>query len=1624
MSGPGAATVRGLLLGGAPLSPLTVKLLHGRLLRLDLHHTDLPQLLVRALSSSGLHLHALRLHSLLPNPSHLTFPFALKSASRLPHHHTLSAGVQLHARSLKLPSHSNPHVLTSLLNLYAKCGGHLHEAQRVFDEMPQPSTVSWTALITAYMDAGRVQEAVGVARNAFARGMRPDSFTAVRVLTACARVADLVTGEAVWNAAQQEGLAGSVFVATAAMDLYIKCGGMERAREVFDHKMPNKDAVAWGTMVTGYASNGLPQEALDLFFTMQAKRMKPDCYTVAGVLSACTRLGALELGRQAVGMLQWDEFLDNPVLGTALIDMYAKCGCMGEAWELFQQMRKRDIIVWNAMILGLGMTGHEKIAFALVGQMNKLGITLNDNTFIGLLCSCTHTGLVQDGRRYFYNMTHVYRVSPRIEHYGCMVDLLSRVGQLDEAHQLIQDMPMQANAVVWGALLGGCKIHRDAELAEHVLKQLIRLEPWNSGNYVMLSNIYSNSGRWEDAAKLRLDMKKKGVEKVLACSWVEFNGKVHEFRVGDKSHSLSDQIYAKLDELGMEMKAMGYKPTTEVVMFDIEDEEKESTLVHHSEKIAIAFSLLTAGPGETIRVTKNLRVCSDCHTAIKLISRITHRMLPSGVGFCDFASLWQENSTRILTTVYLWLYIPRFKLHKALRIRFCNQSLLRGSLDPSLVDQIPGRQNDRKTHLGELNWIFTAITDTIAWNVLPHDLFQRLFRQDLLVASLFRNLLRESCIPQIAPQFPTICYHQHTSTICEFQPSPFFTEQLTAFEVWLDHGSEDKKHPEQLPIVPQVLLSQSHRFRALVLLGRFLDMGPWAVDLALSVGIFPYVLKLLQTSAIELRQILVFIWTKILSLDKWLCLCLGKLWEDFPVAQLLGLQSNAPDIVTLLLSEPQPEVRASAVSALGNLLDIGSSSLSGVDDDPDDDEKVRAEISVVRSLLQVASDGSPLVRSEVATALTRFALGHNKHLKSVAAEYWRPQASSLLKSLPSLANINNPTNVYSSTSILQGSSGLASHIGPVLRVGSDSSGTGRDGRISTSSPMATSSILHGSPQSDDSSQHSDSGILLRENVTNGGLSHNRSMPADSAIYSQFISTMCSVAKDPYPRIATIGRRALSLIGVEQVVMKHKRINSGGTHQGETSAPPSNFGMAHSSSWFDMNSGSFSMAFRTPPVSPPQHDYLTGLRRVCSMEFRPHLMNSPEGLADPLLSSVAAPSNADLSIAPQSIIYNWSCGHFARPLLTGSDDNEEANARREERERTALDCISKCQHSCTCTYTLLCTTHSSCKMTSQIASWDTRFELGTKAALLMPFSPIVVAADENEQIRVWNYDDALPVSAFENHKLSDRGLSKLLLINELDESLLLAASSDGNVRVWKNFTQKGGQKLVTAFSSVQGQRAAGRSVVFDWQQQSGYLYASGDMASILVWDLDKEQLLSTIQSSANSAISALSASQVRSGQFAAGFADASVRIFDVRAPDRIVYTARPHAPRTEKVVGIGFQPGFDPRKIVSASQAGDIRFLDIRRAAEPYLTIEAHRGSLTALAVHRHAPVVASGSAKQMIKVFSLEGEQLTIIRYQSSFMGQRIGSVNCLSFRPYKSLLAAGAGDNALVSIYAEENYK
>ncbi|KAI9380633.1 hypothetical protein POPTR_016G128900v4 [Populus trichocarpa] len=562
--------------------------------------------------------HSMRKEGL--SPDSFTFPFVLKACARVL---DSELGVKMHSLVVKAGCEADAFVKISLINLYTKCG-FIDNAFKVFDDIPDKNFASWTATISGYVGVGKCREAIDMFRRLLEMGLRPDSFSLVEVLSACKRTGDLRSGEWIDEYITENGMVRNVFVATALVDFYGKCGNMERARSVFDG-MLEKNIVSWSSMIQGYASNGLPKEALDLFFKMLNEGLKPDCYAMVGVLCSCARLGALELGDWASNLINGNEFLDNSVLGTALIDMYAKCGRMDRAWEVFRGMRKKDRVVWNAAISGLAMSGHVKDALGLFGQMEKSGIKPDRNTFVGLLCACTHAGLVEEGRRYFNSMECVFTLTPEIEHYGCMVDLLGRAGCLDEAHQLIKSMPMEANAIVWGALLGGCRLHRDTQLVEVVLKKLIALEPWHSGNYVLLSNIYAASHKWEEAAKIRSIMSERGVKKIPGYSWIEVDGVVHQFLVGDTSHPLSEKIYAKLGELAKDLKAAGYVPTTDHVLFDIEEEEKEHFIGCHSEKLAVAFGLISTAPNDKILVVKNLRVCGDCHEAIKHISRIAGR---------------------------------------------------------------------------------------------------------------------------------------------------------------------------------------------------------------------------------------------------------------------------------------------------------------------------------------------------------------------------------------------------------------------------------------------------------------------------------------------------------------------------------------------------------------------------------------------------------------------------------------------------------------------------------------------------------------------------------------------------------------------------------------------------------------------------------------------------------------------------------------------------------------------------------------------------------------------------------------------------------------------------------------
>lgn len=486
---------------------------------------------------------------------------------------------------IKLGVEANLFVCNSLVDMYFKFG-RPDVARWVFDEMRVRDVVSYNTVLSGYAGCGRVSDA----REVF------DSMGERSVVS--------------WSAM----IAG-----------YTKAGDVDAARELFE-RMTERNVVCWNAMIAGYAQNERFGEAIGVFRRMlEDGSVQPNEVTLVSVLSACANLGALDLGKWIDRYIGRKTMHLGLFLGNALSDMYAKCGCIAEASKVFDQMSERDVISWSIIVTGTAMHGQWKEAIAAFHQMLSQGVQPNDITFMGILSACTHAGLVDEGLQYFDRMSRVFAIDPKVEHYGCVVDLLSRAGRLDEAEDMISSMRVPPNAIVWGALLGGCRIYGDVDRGTRVAHKILHLDPGHSGSYVYLANVYASTGKLEEAAKYRLWMRDKGVVKTPGCSWIEVDNAVCEFFMGDRSHPRSDEIYAKISLLGSRMKLAGYVPNTSVVCQSIDEEEKENALAMHSEKLAVAFGLISTEEGATIRVVKNLRVCNDCHDYMKFVSKMVER---------------------------------------------------------------------------------------------------------------------------------------------------------------------------------------------------------------------------------------------------------------------------------------------------------------------------------------------------------------------------------------------------------------------------------------------------------------------------------------------------------------------------------------------------------------------------------------------------------------------------------------------------------------------------------------------------------------------------------------------------------------------------------------------------------------------------------------------------------------------------------------------------------------------------------------------------------------------------------------------------------------------------------------
>ncbi|RYQ85540.1 hypothetical protein Ahy_B10g105109 [Arachis hypogaea] len=555
-------------------------------------------------------------------PDRFTLSSVLSACAELD---LLAFGKQLHSWGVKSGMGLDVFFGSSLVDMYAKCGadGSVEDARKVFDRMPERNVVSWTAIIAAYVQGGLEQEAIGLFCEMIWGYVVPNCFTFASTLKACANLPEFGLGKQLHSQAIKLGVSAVNCVGNGLVNMYARSGRMECARKCFDILL-EKNLILYDTAVDRNAKNLDPKD--DIFnLETEGTGNGVNAFTYGSLLSAAACIGTISKGEQIHARVLKSGFGNNLCINNALISMYSKCGNEAAALRAFSDMKDRNVISWTSIISGFAKHGFATKALELFCEMLEAGVKPNGVTYIAVLSACSHVGLIDEAWKHFASMRSDHDIVPRMEHYACMVDLLGRSGLLSEAIEFINSMPFRADALIWRTFLGSCRIHHNSKFGEHAAKKVLELEPHDPAAYILLSNLYAAEGRWDDVAAIRKSMKLRKLTKEAGCSWIEVENQVHKFHVGDTSHPKAQKIYDKLDELTFKIRNLGYVPNTDSVLHDVEEELKEQFLFQHSEKIAVAFALISTRKPKPIRIFKNLRVCGDCHMAIKYISVVTGR---------------------------------------------------------------------------------------------------------------------------------------------------------------------------------------------------------------------------------------------------------------------------------------------------------------------------------------------------------------------------------------------------------------------------------------------------------------------------------------------------------------------------------------------------------------------------------------------------------------------------------------------------------------------------------------------------------------------------------------------------------------------------------------------------------------------------------------------------------------------------------------------------------------------------------------------------------------------------------------------------------------------------------------
>ncbi|RKP10243.1 raptor N-terminal caspase like domain-containing protein [Thamnocephalis sphaerospora] len=964
----------------------------------------------------------------------------------------------------------------------------------------------------------------------------------------------------------------------------------------------------------------------------------------------------------------------------------------------------------------------------------------------------------------------------------------------------------------------------------------------------------------------------------------------------------------------------------------------------------------------------------------------------------------------------------------ALRWFVLQNPILGISISPEDVMKLPGRLNDRRTPLGELNWIFTAVTDTIAWNVLPQPLFKRLFRQDMVVAALFRNFLLADrvmrsykCTPVSSPALPST--HQHpmwqawdlavdmcvmqipallkatqNDTPLPYRPSTFFAEQLTAFETWLQHGSVTRSPPEQLPIVLQVLLSQVHRLRALLLLSRFLDLGAWAVHHALAVGIFPYVLKLLQSPAVELRPVLIFIWARMLAVDH---SCAQDLSKDNGYLYFLNVlapsgahasQSSAQTAQSQQTSASLSEHRAMCafvISVFCRHADLG--------------QRACLRANVMSMCITHARDPDPLLRQWCCLCIGELWRGYadakwvairenaHEHLFELLGDPMPEVRAAALYALGTLLGdldlMEQVINVEHNIAVR--ALAAAGDASPLVRRELVCMLSIVVHRYASQFTAAATALLE-----HDRQKLAAAAVVANERRQNRRVSALDGEGAGDTMYACVWCTLLVLSVDPFPSVAALASGIVDYV--------HDQIyDSGLVNAVLVSAQESVLSPRVTSGFYNHDAPSTPTSRITSTLRRSASGTISTLRNLYNIGY-----GFTTGLATP---NAQVPSRTVEKLGPverlpvASKFFTWCCTYFLEPQTKPAEADEPGSEsynarlwRRSRNERVLYETIPMQEG-------------------ASEARWD--MQMGTlhedtdvQLMRFHTFEPHLVTSDGKNAVSIWSWEEGARLNKLWNDNSIGSRITALDLLNEEDLPLLMVGSDDGMIRIYRDYHAPQKTELVTSWRALIEMLPSNRGsgLITDWQQSHGTLLISGDSRIVRVWDAAREVCAEEIPTHSDSCITSLTSDPMSSNIFIAGCGDGVIRVFDRRNPPResLVITWNEHP---AWVLDVHLQRG-GQQDLMSASMAGDIKIWDVRQS-DSVITIDADREEMSSFVVHDHVAVMASGSLAGGLQVWNTMGKCIGNGRTYSGILGQRPAAPTALAFHPRRSILAHATAD-------------